>query len=469
MPEPLVEQQLRRLWADLFGFPAGSDQAFFDLGGTSLQALRLFDRIEQLLGVRLPATTLFSAPTIRTLAELIRNDQSGSLEQPVVTIHAGGSQPPLFLPFEQSDMLMYRHLCDALGPDQPIYGLQTTQTPLEDQGEIDNLINSITTLCPEGPYLLAGLSGSGLSAWLIAQRLKAQGHEVALLTLLDTYGPDYPRLPEPAGLLLRISVQLIRESAAFTSAYLARRVASFTRKLHRPERLDANQAHPLSAVNTHSGDGRVIDSRQDESRFAKRLAADRRYASAFVKTVSASRSWTERLVIRSALRIAQVQVRSFSLKMEFLLLIQGLMLQHCHRERIDPFSQFPARPEARSNSDPGFAETETETETDTLNQAENAPALKLFLTRYQRMYGDLLPYDSQVLYISARERAAVCLQDSGFGWDRLMPADAHWYENPGTHLTMLKPPHVKPLADLLRQEMASAIGRKPLGKRSTMS
>ena len=46
---------------------------------------------------------------------------------------------------------------------------------------------------PEGPYLLGGFSGGGLTAYEMARQLLAAGEEVALLALLAT------RLPRARG------------------------------------------------------------------------------------------------------------------------------------------------------------------------------------------------------------------------------------------------------------------------------
>ncbi len=71
-----VEDQLSRVWAEVFDLPALDIHTnFFDLGGTSITAIRLRSRIAERLGVRLPLASLFASPTIAEQAALIRQSE----------------------------------------------------------------------------------------------------------------------------------------------------------------------------------------------------------------------------------------------------------------------------------------------------------------------------------------------------------------------------------------------------------
>lgn len=71
-----VEEAIATMWRELLGLPDISyDDDFFELGGHSLIAIRLMARIHRELGVRFQLATLFDAPTIAQLADLVREER----------------------------------------------------------------------------------------------------------------------------------------------------------------------------------------------------------------------------------------------------------------------------------------------------------------------------------------------------------------------------------------------------------
>lgn len=60
------------LWSAVFPrLTVEADSSFFDLGGHSLLAVRLFNKIEDEFGVRLPIASIFEADTPHRLADLL--------------------------------------------------------------------------------------------------------------------------------------------------------------------------------------------------------------------------------------------------------------------------------------------------------------------------------------------------------------------------------------------------------------
>ena len=71
-PRGELEHKLVLIWQDCLGFaPIGVHDNFFELGGHSLIATQLVFQIRELFPVELPLHSLFEAPTVAGLAELL--------------------------------------------------------------------------------------------------------------------------------------------------------------------------------------------------------------------------------------------------------------------------------------------------------------------------------------------------------------------------------------------------------------
>lgn len=221
-----LDAQLIALWKEILDVPqVGIRDNFFELGGSSLQAARLFTAIEQTFGRNLPLSTLFTAPTIEQLADLMGQDGEAVSWSPLVAIQPQGSKAPLFcIHGAGGNVLMYRELLPHLDPDQPIYGLQAVgldgmEAPLSKLEEIAAIyLQEIRTVQPEGPYFLLGLSAGGVIAFEMAQILRQQGQEVALLGLIDSHGPGYPQflplVPRLVALMPHLALYVMRTAIA---------------------------------------------------------------------------------------------------------------------------------------------------------------------------------------------------------------------------------------------------------------
>lgn len=195
-PRNLIEVQLAALWQQVLGVPEiGVHENFFDLGGHSLKAAQLFYLLGQVYGRSLPLATLFHAPTIAGLAEVLTREQWTPPWQSLVAIQPQGSLPPLFIvPGVGGNILIFAQLAKCLGVDQPVYGLQAQGLDGKDvpftrvPAMAAHYVSEIRRFQPAGPYVIAGACTGGLIAYEIAQQLGAQGHRVKL-AMLDTWHP----------------------------------------------------------------------------------------------------------------------------------------------------------------------------------------------------------------------------------------------------------------------------------------
>jgi acyl transferase domain-containing protein/thioesterase domain-containing protein/acyl carrier protein len=226
-PRNDIERTLVGFWQELLGVEqVGVEDSFFDLGGHSLIAVRLFAKVKKAYRIEFPISALFEAPTISRcaglIAEQIGNVNDGSdkvISAPpprfthLVPMHQGegGTRQPFFLVAGMfGNVLNLRHLAQLLGGDRPFYGLQARglfgDTPPHatlPEAAAD-YIQELRQVQSKGPYLLGGFSGGGLTAWEMARQLEAEGETVALLVLLDTPLPLRPVLSRRDKLLIKL-------------------------------------------------------------------------------------------------------------------------------------------------------------------------------------------------------------------------------------------------------------------------
>jgi hypothetical protein len=198
-PRDALELELARIWEQVFQLGSvGVEDDFFELGGHSLIAGRMFAEIEKSCGRSVPPTTLLQAPTIEKLALLLRGEGEASRWSSLVPIQTGGSRLPLFcMHAGAGTILFYQDLAHALGPDQPVFGLQARglygrQPPHADIEEMAaHYASEIRTVQPTGPYLLTGFCFGGLMAFAVASQLRREGSEVALLSSFEGGSPRF--------------------------------------------------------------------------------------------------------------------------------------------------------------------------------------------------------------------------------------------------------------------------------------
>ena len=211
-----IEQALIKIWTEVLGLTrVGIHDNFFDIGGHSLLAVRLFARIKDELGVRLPLAILVKSATVSQMAKEVIGNRVDSEWSCLVPIQEKGVRPALYcIHGEGGEALFYRGLAKYLGDDQPLFGLQAygldgthpPDTSVEAMAE--RYIHEIQQRQPTGPYYLAGHCFGGVVAFEMAKQLQAQGQEIGLLAMLDGAGPPVSRtLSESLGNFIRAGVR----------------------------------------------------------------------------------------------------------------------------------------------------------------------------------------------------------------------------------------------------------------------
>ncbi len=233
-PRTPVEQTLVEIFAQLLQKDRiGIHDNFFSLGGHSLLAVRLFAQLARRTGQTLPLSTLFQHPTVAGLAAVLKDRAPAQPHQTVLPLQPEGSRPPLFCIHPVGgNVLCYVELARALGPGQPVYGVQATPSAADDTAPPETLeavasryVSALRQVQPAGPYQLLGWSLGGVLAFEMARQLQDAGQRVALLALLDSFAPG-PQRPElqaaqsEAAMLRWFLSDLTRQRDAATAAAL---------------------------------------------------------------------------------------------------------------------------------------------------------------------------------------------------------------------------------------------------------
>jgi aspartate racemase len=204
VPRDDLEKKLVAIWESILGIkPIGITDNIFDLGVDSLIAAQLFARIEKSVGNDLPPAPLFQAPTVESLAALLRGrDTATSKWTSLVPMQMQGAKPPLFCVHGGAGtILLFHPLAQRLAPDRPVYGLQSQglygrdlpHTNIEEMAA--HYIREMRTVQPNGPYLVGGWCFGGLVAFEMAQQLHRLGEQVELLAMFNAPStPDYQAL-----------------------------------------------------------------------------------------------------------------------------------------------------------------------------------------------------------------------------------------------------------------------------------
>jgi thioesterase domain-containing protein/acyl carrier protein len=217
-PRSDIERTLVGFWQELLGVgQVGVEDSFFDLGGHSLIAVRLFAMVKKAWRVDFPISILFEAPTVAACAALIAAQVGDSVEGGG-GCETGGPCAPLCPSGADASGRGWATAAVLPGGGHVRQCAEPAASGAADRrrpavlrlagarasgrsGPARHLpeaaadyIAELRQVQPRGPYMLGGFSGGGLTAWEMARQLRDAGEEVSVLVLLDTPLPMRPAL-----------------------------------------------------------------------------------------------------------------------------------------------------------------------------------------------------------------------------------------------------------------------------------
>jgi len=202
-PIQAEEKLLVGIWSDLLHLPAVSiDDNFFEIGGHSLLAAQLIAQVQSATGRKIAVSAVFRAPTIRAFAQLLREDSLAEPDPIAMKLHNGvhkgdgnDALPFFAVAVPGVDTFGFAQLARHLPPDQSTYKLQASApvvwgrpfTSDELQTLAGQYVAAMRSAQPRGPYCLGAMCEGVLIAQQMILQLEAEGEEVGLFTIFDTW------------------------------------------------------------------------------------------------------------------------------------------------------------------------------------------------------------------------------------------------------------------------------------------
>lgn len=197
----VLERRILACWQQVFPNHALQlDDNFFDLGGHSLQAMRLIALVERELNGPVPLNTLFAHPTLASFFKaLAQNGDPFANAQSLFRLAEGTSAKTLILAHGvRGELFELTPIRNALKADTKIYGFQAREFSEGKRHE------RLATLCRDyaqeiahaqltGPVLFFGYSIGGIIAFETARQAQELGVEVERVIIVDTIPKNLPQ------------------------------------------------------------------------------------------------------------------------------------------------------------------------------------------------------------------------------------------------------------------------------------
>jgi amino acid adenylation domain-containing protein len=196
-----LEKALAQLWHTLLPAAKGSpaDATFAVLGGDSLLAIKLVLGVEEITGLRLEVSTFLINPTFAGLCETVKNRVARNEFEPVLALRKHGTRPPIFCLYgHNGDIDAYFNLAEALGDDQPVFGIRSaalensSRLPQSMEEAASEVLRCIRKIQPHGALVVVGYSWAGLLAFEVTRQLAKTGEVQCYTALIGTMAPLRP-------------------------------------------------------------------------------------------------------------------------------------------------------------------------------------------------------------------------------------------------------------------------------------
>ncbi|MCQ2169036.1 MAG: AMP-binding protein [Bacteroidales bacterium] len=220
-----MEHRIAGIFCQVLGIGiecVGADSSFFELGGDSIQIMRLCAEIVKSLHKEVPPARIYENPTVRGMARILESASSDAPldyvysshedKAPLVFIHTGstGSEAYYALANDIGDCCSFSVIeqYNIYHPEDIREGIPAIAA---------KYIEILKKRQPKGPYNLGGWCYGGMIAYEMACQLKEAGEDMGSLILIDAYimNSDYDKRLVLANQVERVNREYYEKSPLF--------------------------------------------------------------------------------------------------------------------------------------------------------------------------------------------------------------------------------------------------------------
>jgi len=190
-PRDSLEQQLTVIWEKVLKInPIGVHDNFFHLGGNSLAAVMLLNKIGKTFKKKLPPVTLYQVPSVAQFAAILRQKNFTATWRMIEPIQLHGKRLPFFF---LGSIERAKALAPRLGSDQPFFRLNVLGFQHKEDSSVHfseiakQAYREIGAIQPEGPYFFGAFCNNAVLAIKIAQLLNTDKQSVAFMGVFDLF------------------------------------------------------------------------------------------------------------------------------------------------------------------------------------------------------------------------------------------------------------------------------------------
>lgn len=190
-----TEEMIVEIWSEVLSIDKrkiGVNYNFFDLGGNSINVLKITSKINTRFEVNISIGDVILNPTVKGLAESIKNETILNKLDCVIKLNKSTSKKNIFIIHGvDGEVYAYRNLAKLLQEDYNVYGVQSRAMarecdfPKTRKEMISYYLNEIKMVQKDGPYIIVGYCAGTRMSYDMVGMLEENGDVVEKFFLVD--------------------------------------------------------------------------------------------------------------------------------------------------------------------------------------------------------------------------------------------------------------------------------------------